>query len=246
MKRPSFQWYPKDFLTDEKVEVMSLEEQGAYRRLMDSEWLHAGLPRDTKDLAKMCKVTHARFLKLWPPIERCFKVQRGGKRLVHPRLASERRKQDLHKAAKSKGGKAGAKARWGDSPEVAETLDDDSIAIDVPMAKNGSRALSSSSSVTAKEKPPYRGAKRKGPIPDGWEPNAAHAEIDEGRDLALEAARFRDHALSNGRVQIDWDAAFRNWLRSEYGRPAADGTAGGVRSPRLHMTAAEVKEWAGE
>ena len=124
---------------------MSLEEQGAYRRLMDYEWLHAGLPRDTKDLAKMCKVTHARFLKLWPPIERCFKVQRGGKRLVHPRLASERRKQDLHKAAKSKGGKAGAKARWGDSPETAETLDDDSIAIDVPMAKNGSRALSSSS-----------------------------------------------------------------------------------------------------
>ena len=100
-----------------------------------------------------------------------------------------------------------------------------------------------------KEKPPYRGAKRKGPIPDGWEPNAAHSEIAEtvGRDnLAMEATRFRDHALSNGRVQIDWDAAFRNWLRSEYGRPAADGTAGGVRSPRLHMTAEEVKEWAGE
>ena len=102
---------------------------------------------------------------------------------------------------------------------------------------------------TEKEKPPYRGAKRKGPIPDGWEPNAAHSEIAEtvGRDnLAMEATRFRDHALSNGRVQIDWDAAFRNWLRSEYGRPAADGTAGGVRSPRLHMTAEEVKEWAGE
>ena len=79
---------------------------------------------------------------------------------------------------------------------------------------------------TEKEKPPYRGAKRKGPLPGDWEPNATHSEIAgaAGRDLALEAARFRDHALSNGRVQTDWDAAFRNWLRSEYGRPVGNGT----------------------
>ena len=149
MKRPSFQWYPKDYLTDLNVEVMTLEEQGAYRRLMDYEWLHQGLPNDTVALAKMCRITEARFKKLWPAIEPCFKLNRSGSILVHPRLASERRKQDLHKAAKRNAGKKGAEARWGDSPEAAETQDDDSIAIDVPMAKNGSSSSSASASASS-------------------------------------------------------------------------------------------------
>ena len=78
MKRPSFQWYPKDYLTDLSIEVMTLEEEGAYRRLMDYEWLHQGLPNDTAALAKMCRITEARFKKLWPAMEPCFKPNRSG------------------------------------------------------------------------------------------------------------------------------------------------------------------------
>ena len=216
MKRPSFQWYPKDYLTDLSIEVMTLEEEGAYRRLMDYEWLHTGLPNDMAQLAKLCRITEARFKKLWPALEPCFKPNRKGTRLIHPRLAAERRKQDLHHKQKSNAGKKGAAARHGDTSGTAKTKDKAGTATVLPVAESSSRALSSSSASAVKEKPPL-GAKRKRPMPDGWEPNAGHAEIAEisGRDLALEAAKFRDHALANGRLQIDWDAAFRNWLRNE-------------------------------
>jgi hypothetical protein len=33
-KSPAFQFYPKDFLTDENVRVMSLQERGAYITLL--------------------------------------------------------------------------------------------------------------------------------------------------------------------------------------------------------------------
>lgn len=78
-------------------------------------------------------------------------------------------------------------------------------------------------------------ARRAMPLPGDWGPSDGHVEIAEaeGRDIDREAAAFRDHALANGRKQKDWDAAFRNWLRSEYGRPkdGPDPSGFGERGP---------------
>lgn len=64
------------------------------------------------------------------------------------------------------------------------------------------------------------GAKKRGrasgdPLPAAWHPNATHERIaaEERVDLAREAAKFRDDAASKGWRRLDWDAAFRNWLR---------------------------------
>ena len=67
---------------------------------------------------------------------------------------------------------------------------------------------------TEKEKPPYRGAKRKGRLPDDWGPSETHATkaSELGLDVESEAERFRLHAQANGRTQLDWDASFRLWL----------------------------------
>ena len=56
-KAPAFQWYPKDYLSDLNVVVMTLEEEGAYRRLMDYCWLHGSIPDDMAALGAMCKNT---------------------------------------------------------------------------------------------------------------------------------------------------------------------------------------------
>ena len=63
--------------------------------------------------------------------------------------------------------------------------------------------------------------KRAHSLPDEWTPNEQHQAIatEEGRSLIREIEAFRDHALANGRRQLDWDAAFRNWLRSDIGKP---------------------------
>jgi len=58
-------------------------------------------------------------------------------------------------------------------------------------------------------------------LADHWEP--AESDVEALRelgwrttDIETELYRFRDHARSNGRRQVDWDAAFRNWMRSGY------------------------------
>lgn len=56
-------------------------------------------------------------------------------------------------------------------------------------------------------------------LPKSWEPAPLTEEV---RDiigawpqgmLAREIAKFRDHAIANGRTAKDWDAALRNWIR---------------------------------
>lgn len=55
--------------------------------------------------------------------------------------------------------------------------------------------------------------------------------------LDAEAEKFRDHHASRGSVMLDWDAAFRNWLRNAVtyrrnGQPAEKPR----RLPRPHET----------
>ena len=74
-------------------------------------------------------------------------------------------------------------------------------------------------------------------LPDDWEPNEKHVELARIRQLDLEqqATRFRDHAQANDRRQVDWDAAFRQWLNSPFAAkftvPAAGQYPGG-RPPK--------------
>lgn len=203
-KRPAFQWYPKDILTDENVLPMTLEEEGAYRRLIDFCWLHGSLPNNVAKLAPMCKIDGSRMALLWPAIEPCFRTDPNDfNRLIHPRLERERRKQDDYRKDKSRAGKAGAKARWEKEQNGTPTF--------LPMAKHGSSS-SSASSTAVKESV---GKKKKVALPDTWKPSTAHREMadSEGVNLGRETERFRDHAKANGRVQLDWDSSFRNWLR---------------------------------
>jgi len=72
-KRPAFQWYPKDHLTDLNVLPMTLEEEGAYRRLMDYCWLTGYIPSDTKGMAPLCGCQPDRMAELWVAIEPCFR-----------------------------------------------------------------------------------------------------------------------------------------------------------------------------
>ncbi len=135
-KSPAFQWYPKDYLTDVNVEMMTLTEEGAYRRLMDYEWLSESLPNDHEKLARLCRVSLEQFEEMWPAIAPCFKIT--PEKITHSRLAKERRKQKSFKKTKSDAGKRGAKARWG--------KDKNGSAINSPMAKDSSPSPSPSPS----------------------------------------------------------------------------------------------------
>lgn len=53
-------------------------------------------------------------------------------------------------------------------------------------------------------------------LSEGWEPDVQAQTIarEAGLDLAREAESFRDHHTAKGSTFVDWDAAFRHWLRN--------------------------------
>ena len=99
-RSPAFQFYPKDFLSDENVRVMSLQERGVYITLLCLCWIQGSLPAGVERLAKLCGVPVNAMRKLWPAILPCFR-DGDPDRLIHPRLEREREKQAHYKRRQS-------------------------------------------------------------------------------------------------------------------------------------------------
>jgi hypothetical protein len=78
-KSPAFQFYPKDFLTDERVQLMSHTERGIYVTLLCLCWLEGSLPADVNQLAKLVSLPAPRFMRLWnTSLHACFKPGPAG------------------------------------------------------------------------------------------------------------------------------------------------------------------------
>ncbi len=142
-KRPAFQRYPKDYLSDEHVALMTLEEEGAYNRLMDHCWLEGDIPDDPALLRALCKhIPQKRMERIWECLRPRFRPRpKKPGRMVHPRLEIERRKQDEHKKARSRAGTRGAKARW--------EKEENGSAIVLPMAKDSSSPATASATASS-------------------------------------------------------------------------------------------------
>jgi uncharacterized protein YdaU (DUF1376 family) len=118
-KAPAYSWYPRDFAGDEPVQLMSLEEEGAYRRLLDHQWMHGSIPADLPQIAKVCKnVAVSKMRKIWPAISTCFMaVESDASRLQNRKLERVRQENKEYREQRSAAGKLGAKARWADKPD---------------------------------------------------------------------------------------------------------------------------------
>lgn len=117
-KAPAFQFYPKDYLADKNVRVMTLKERGAYVELMAIEWNEKGLPNDDEELAMLSGLGEEWAGKSGEKIKRCFRVR--GSKLVHPRLEKEREKQRQRRLECSNAGKASAEARKNREKEATD------------------------------------------------------------------------------------------------------------------------------
>jgi hypothetical protein len=61
-------------------------------------------------------------------------------------------------------------------------------------------------------------ASRNSQLPDDWEPTDDHRQIAaiEKKDLAREAANFRDYHRARGNTMKNWNMAFNTWLRNSF------------------------------
>lgn len=108
-KAPAFQFYPKDFLSDERVRLMSNTELGVYIKLLCLCWLEGSLPADHSSLARLVHLPVARLERLWDgPVGQCFTERQWG-RLGNKRLDAERAKQEVYRRRQTDNGRKGGR-----------------------------------------------------------------------------------------------------------------------------------------
>lgn len=137
--------------------------------------------------------------------------------------------------ARQEHGRKMARARWGKKNDTASNASSNaqSITTSNALGNAASNALRnadkdkdidiSKEKIYKKETEPLpaKTRKRAVPLPADWKPNPTHARIalERGIDLEAQAEKFRDYARAHGKAYRDWDAGFRNWLRSDYTKP---------------------------
>ena len=117
-RSPAFQFYAADYLADENVQLMSMEEEGCYVRLLAYCWREGSVPAEPEKLARLCKgVTPSEA------VMGCFVECEGyPSRLANPRLEEERLSK-LEFAEKCKQwGKLGAHKRKGNKEKSTERV----------------------------------------------------------------------------------------------------------------------------
>lgn len=75
-KIPMQQWYPDAHIAD--TALLSLEEQGAYRLLLDNMWIKGGhLPDNDKEIARLLRISVKKWQKLKPSLEDYLLIDKG-------------------------------------------------------------------------------------------------------------------------------------------------------------------------
>lgn len=233
-KSPAFQFYPKDFMGDMNVALMSLEERGAYITLMCFCWNEGELPADITRLSRLCGVSVDDMESLWEQVGPCFEEKDGA--LVHPRLEREREKQQK----RSNQARRAARKRWDEEGESGSNADahadasPDAVQTESPAVCS----LQSSTAFTEKEKtvtpspisklwpiwveelggdPPQPSLteKRKAKLQALWDEHLKHDE-DPHRlfRTILQCIKASDHHMSQRSYQMP-ESTFRNKERRE-------------------------------
>jgi len=100
-KSPAFQFYPQDWLSSPRVAMMSLEEQGAYIRLLCYDWMNDGIPDNEESMLSLSLLKGSST-----KVQQCFnKHPSKDGYLTNLRLLEERKKQDKWREKCSKGGR---------------------------------------------------------------------------------------------------------------------------------------------
>jgi len=214
-KAPAFQFYPKQFLGDDMVLLMSTESIGAHILLMCIAWQQdppCSLPDDVEKIRKWTKLGIKSWNKRGKEILSAWRLEDG--RWYQDGLLKEHKKQiELRTKRES-----AANKRW-NTP--------DANALQVQSTSNALHS-SSSSSTSLKNKHIRRVFK----IPELKEVT----DYCQERKNNIDPQAWLDHYTSNGwmvgKVAMkDWKAAIRTWERRNYGGQQGK-PAGGVGIPK--------------
>jgi hypothetical protein len=173
VKPPSFQWYPKDCDTDERVKLMSHAEFGFYVRCLNHAWLNDGLPGSIDLIAILLNTKPAYARRLWETVSKCFQLKND--RFVNSKQEETRAKSNQFRSQQ----KIKANSKWSHSKDkLLKTIDNaDAVAFSddsgSALPEENSRQCFPIASPIAKEPPisPVRPKAKELPslITSGWD-----------------------------------------------------------------------------
>lgn len=110
----AFLFWPSDWLTDERVRLMSPAARGAYIDLLCHCWIEGSIPACSTQCARIVGIEQSAFESLWSELCACFSEhpERAG-RMIQERMERERRFAEGRRKSRSDRGKRAASARWG-------------------------------------------------------------------------------------------------------------------------------------
>ena len=207
--QPYIPLYVDDYLTDEKLNMCSPATQGVYIKILcifHKSEIYGGILLRQKDkqnknicfdfayrFAKLLPFTHDEILPALEELldEKVLEIDGDlifQKRMVHDNKISIIRSES-GKIGGDKTGKKFAKAKV-----QANTVNENEIEDVIKDTKENKKSL------------------------DYLDKNVDSFKIDEFKDVDvdLEYKKFRDWLKSKGKKYTDYQAAFRNWLRSEF------------------------------
>lgn len=155
-KPPAFQFYAKDWIAD--TARLSLEEEGAYIRLLSHQWATGPLANEECELASILGITLRRFRKLWVRLARYFPSLEPGM-IANERLEHERAKQAAYREQKANAGRTSAQRRANDTPTDVEQ----------EGQRNGNLSSASSSASAHRESTPVSRETWLTPFGAAWE-----------------------------------------------------------------------------
>jgi uncharacterized protein YdaU (DUF1376 family) len=138
-------WWPADFIASSRC--MSLAERGAFRDLLDAQWINGGLPNDPVLLARTLGVAEGEFRALWPAFREHFvKDPNNPKRLINERLERERAHSIEMRTNASAKAKHAADTRWTNAPRNAPSIMPEALLEHCPPAQASAQASAESQS----------------------------------------------------------------------------------------------------
>lgn len=111
-KSPACPIFVRDYMADEDVVLMDLEQEGAYLRLLFYQWLEGTVPDDIESLARMCRTTPQRMRRIWKRVGVKFESAGPG-RLRNATLERVRAESKAYQNKMAENGRKGAASRWG-------------------------------------------------------------------------------------------------------------------------------------
>ena len=248
---PYIRFFGDDWLSG--TQSLTLEERGVLITLVALTATAGEAPSyDVERLARRLGCTRAKTIKLMDALCETGKITIEDGRIYQPRALKETKKAQENSEKQTKI----ANARWSrlDVKTNENKPADDATALPrecqpepepEPIDTIANAIVERTSAPTPNPEQPKRaGSPKSGArgsrIPANWTPTPkdyafAASEGLTREEINREADRFRDYwTAASGRTacKLDWEATWRNWLRSDYRKPSARAVAATVNAPR--------------